>query len=171
MTQNSVDHCTIFRVEIIHVTWLRCSNNITVIWSKANAKNCKIFDSELLWFQTSAPKNGHHKSSQKFHEMKPNLTAVIFIKFHFIDFSWNYFLCVCRVVFEIIFFISISPKNHFSRIPLWSSEKIKLPKNGKVIFSSFFKSYIPLFSHIGSISQIIGQVRPHFLFNYWNNLF
>ena len=134
-------------------------------------KIARFSTANFFWFQTSAKKMGTNKSSQKFHEMKPNLTTVILIKFHFIDFSWNYFLCVCRVVFEIIFFISISPKNHFSRIPLWSSEKIKLPKNGKVIFSSFFKSYIPLFSHIGSISQIIGQVRPHFLFNYWNNLF
>ena len=48
MTENSIDHCAIFRIEIIHVTWLGCSNNITVIWSKSNAKNCKIFDGELI---------------------------------------------------------------------------------------------------------------------------
>ena len=119
-------------------------------------------------FQQGGPWIPGFQNSQ---EMKPNLTAVILIKFHFIHFSWNYFLCVCRVVFEIIFFISISSKNHFSRIFLWSSEKIKLPKNARIISSSFFlKLHTSFFAHWLYLSNNRTS-SSSFCFNYWNNLF
>ena len=59
--------------------------------------------------------------------VKPDLSAMILIQFHFIHFSWNYLLRFCSISLKIIFSYSISPKNPRSFRSVQYSGTLSIP--------------------------------------------